>query len=103
MPLKTLADTLAARERVYVTCGHPVCCKSAQVDIPALIDKLGPDHGAMHQDLVGLFVCSHCKVAGRDRRAVFFTVVPDYEGINARRNPDWKSTFDREAWDFSLS
>jgi hypothetical protein len=31
----------------------------------------------------------------RDRRPVFFTVIPDYEGINAKRNRDWKSTFDR--------
>ncbi|QKC83956.1 hypothetical protein [Mesorhizobium sp. NZP2077] len=95
MPQKTLAETLAARETVYVHCGHPVCSKSAQVDIQALIDKLGPDHGAMHWDLVGLFACSDCKVAGRDRRPVFFTVVPDYEGINARRNRDWKPTFDQ--------
>ena len=93
MPEKTLAETLAARESVYVTCGHPVCCKSSQVDVQALIDKLGPEHGAMHQDLVGIFVCSDCKAAGRDRRPVFFTVVPDYEGINARRNRDWKPTF----------
>ena len=35
------------------------------------------------------------KAAGPDRRPVFFTVVPDYEGINAKRNRDWKSTFDR--------
>ncbi|MBB6410815.1 hypothetical protein [Mesorhizobium sangaii] len=31
--------------------------------------------------------------AGRDRRPVFFTVVPDYEGIQAQRNRDWKPTF----------
>lgn len=69
MPQKTLADTLAAHEAVYVTCGHPVCCKSAQVDIQALIDKLGPDHGSMHADLVGIFRCEDCRAAGRDRRS----------------------------------
>jgi hypothetical protein len=47
----------------------------------------------MHQDLVGLFICLHCKAAGRDRRPVFFTCIPDYEGLNAKRNRDWKPTF----------
>ena len=49
----------------------------------------------MHQDLVGLFACSDCKAADRDRRPVFFTVVPDYDGINAKRDRDWKPTFER--------
>jgi hypothetical protein len=94
MPVKTLADTLSARETVYVTCGHPVCCKSTQVDIQELIDKLGPDHGSMHQDLVGRFVCSDCKAAGRDRRPVFLICIPDYEGLDRARNLDWKPTFE---------
>ncbi|RWO58751.1 hypothetical protein [Mesorhizobium sp.] len=70
MPKKTLADTLAARD---TNCAHPMCCKSRKLDIQALIDRLGRDHGSMHDDLVGLFICSNCKAAGRDRRQVFFT------------------------------
>ncbi|MER9403694.1 hypothetical protein NKI36_06480 [Mesorhizobium caraganae] len=95
MPQKTLADILAARESVYVNCAHPVCCKSTKLDVQALIDRLGPDHGSMHQDLVGLFACSDCKAANRDRRPMFFTVVPDYDGINAKSDRDWKPTFGR--------
>ncbi|SIT56131.1 conserved hypothetical protein [Mesorhizobium prunaredense] len=95
MPQKTLADTLAARETIYVNCGHPMCCKSTKLDIQALIDRLGRDHVSMHDDLVGLFVCSNCKAAGRDRRQVFFTCVPDYEGQQRARNRDWKPTFER--------
>ncbi|TGQ80117.1 hypothetical protein EN850_12525 [Mesorhizobium sp. M8A.F.Ca.ET.207.01.1.1] len=90
---KTLADTLAARETVYVNCGHATCGKSTKLDIQALIESLGPGHGSMHQDLVGLFGCSSCKAAGRDRRPVFFTCIPDYEGQQRERNRDWKSTF----------
>ncbi|WP_095081925.1 hypothetical protein [Mesorhizobium sophorae] len=90
---KTLADTLAARETMYVNCGHPACCKMTKLDIQALIDKLGLDHGSMHWDLVGLFGCSDCKAASRDRRPVFFTCIPDYAGIQARRNRDWKPNF----------
>ncbi|PZV36311.1 hypothetical protein [Mesorhizobium kowhaii] len=94
MPQKTLADTLAARETMYVNCGHPMCCKSTKLDIQALVDRLGPDHGSMHWDLVGRFGCSDCKAAGRDRRSVFFTVIPDCEGQQRERNRDWKPTFD---------
>ncbi|WP_214477404.1 hypothetical protein [Mesorhizobium sp. dw_380] len=92
---KTLADTLAAHESVYVNCGHPMCSKSIRLDIQALIDRLGPDHGSMHQDLVGLFVCPACEAAGRDRRPVFFTMIPDYEAYQRERNRDWKPTFPR--------
>ncbi|RWO77207.1 hypothetical protein [Mesorhizobium sp.] len=95
MPRKTLADTLAARETIYVNCAHPMCCKSTKLDIQALIDRLGRDHGSMHDDLVGLFVCSTCKAAGGDRRQVFFTCIPDYEGQQRARNRDWKPTFER--------
>ena len=61
---KTLADTLAARERMYVNCGHPACCKMTKLDIQALIDRLGPDHGSIHWDLVGLFGCSETDFRG---------------------------------------
>ena len=47
MPEKTLADTLAANESLYVNCGHPICCRSTRLDVQALIDKLGADHGSM--------------------------------------------------------
>ena len=83
---KTLADTLAARESVYINCSHSMCGKTTKLDIQALIDRLGPGHGAMHQDLVALFGCSDCKAAGRDRLPVFFTIIPDYEGIRAKSN-----------------
>ncbi|MCZ8548653.1 hypothetical protein OOJ09_31235 [Mesorhizobium qingshengii] len=92
---KTLAETLAANESLSITCGHPACCKSTKLDIQALIDRLGPDHGSMHWDLAELFACNACKAEGRDRRPVFFTVVPDYDGIQAKSNRDWKPTFDR--------
>lgn len=72
-----------------------MCCKSTKLDIQGLIDRLGRDHGSMHDDLVGLFICSNCKAAGRDRRPVFFTCIPDYEGQQRARNRDWKPTFER--------
>ncbi|UVC13760.1 hypothetical protein [Mesorhizobium onobrychidis] len=50
----------------------------------------------MHDDLVGLFICLNCKAAGRVRRQVFFTCIPDYEGQQRARNRDWKPTFESE-------
>ncbi|RJT37612.1 hypothetical protein D3227_18525 [Mesorhizobium waimense] len=93
MPHKTLTETLAARESLYVNCGHPMCCKSTKLGIAALIDRLRPDHGSTHDDLVRVFGCSNCKTAGRDRRPVSFTCIPDYEGQQRQRNRDWKPTF----------
>ena len=89
-----MPHTLAARESIYVNCGHPTCSGGKRPDIQALIDRPGPNHGSIHQDLVGLFGCPDCKTAGRDRRPVFFTCIPDYEGIQQARNCDWKPTFD---------
>ncbi len=61
-----------------------------RLDIQALIDRFGPDHGSMHQDLVSLFVCSACEAAGRDRRPVFFTCIPDNEHHQQACMKDWK-------------
>ena len=88
---KTLANILAANETLYVNCAHPMCGQSTKLDIQALIDRLGADHGAMHDDLVGRFGCAKCKAAERERRPVFFTI-PDYEGQQRARNRDWKPT-----------
>lgn len=97
MPQKAPADTLAARETLYVNCGHLLCCKSTKLDVQARIDKLGPEHGSMHWDLVAVFGRSNCKAAGRDRRPVFFACIPDHEGHQRERTRDWKPMFERGA------
>ncbi|MFB9979462.1 hypothetical protein ACFSQQ_14740 [Mesorhizobium kowhaii] len=86
MPEKTIAEAISSGERLYVNCGHPMCQHSHQIDLASLGARLGLDHGAMHWDLVKVFRCERCQTAGRDRRPVFFTCVPDYAGIDARRN-----------------
>lgn len=81
------------RVAIILSGALPGACRNHLNDVQALIDRLGPDRGSMHWDLFGLFGCSDCKAARRDRRPVFFTMVPDYEGIQVRRNRDWKPTF----------
>ena len=49
----------------------------------------------MHWDLVRLFRCSACDAAGRERRPVFFTIVPDYEGMQRMLTRDWKPVFQK--------
>lgn len=94
MPEKTLADVIAANESLSVNCSHPACCHSVKLDVPGLAQRLGADHGAMHGDLVDLFHCRRCKDAGRRRRPVFFTCIPDYEGEKRRRDAEaYRPTF----------
>jgi hypothetical protein len=83
---KTLADVLAANEALYVNCSSAACFHTAKMDVRALADRLGPDHGAMHDDLVKLFRCTKCDAEGRQQRPVFFTCIPDYRADMQRRN-----------------
>lgn len=41
-------------------CHDPRCNRGADLDLQALKARLGPDHGAMHDDLVPLLRCSKC-------------------------------------------
>jgi hypothetical protein len=36
------------------------CRHHATIDMMKLRDRLGPDHGSMHDDLIHLFKCSRC-------------------------------------------
>ena len=83
---KTLADVIAENETLYVNCSHTLCWRTVKLDVHALADSLGADHGAMHDDLVKLFRCTKCYAEGRDQRPVFFTYLTDYEADRQRRN-----------------
>ena len=88
--LDTLNDMRAEGVALYVNCSHPVCGRSALVNLDMLIEKFGPEHGCMHRDLVGHFFCSVCPEAGRDERPVFFTIVQNYERDRQQRNGRWR-------------
>ena len=85
----TLNDMRAEGVALHINCSHPACCRSALVNLDMLIEKLGGDHGALHGDLVGKFVCIACRETGRDHRPVFFTFLPDYAADRARANAKW--------------
>ena len=47
--LTTIAERFAARNRVWINCG--VCNHSHELDLARLTERVGADHGTMHDDL----------------------------------------------------
>ena len=58
--MTTIAERIAERNRVWINCG--VCHHSHEIDLAVLADRLGPDHGAMHDDLTPKFTCQRCPI-----------------------------------------
>lgn len=69
-------DTLGAMKRHHcglsVHCNNYGCRRREDVDLDALIARLGEDHGCMHWDLIEVFYCSPCRAAGRPDRNIGF-------------------------------
>jgi hypothetical protein len=56
------------------------CRRHVQLDVKALVDRLGEGHGCMHWDLIRVLYCQPCREAGRGDRNLAFTnhaVTPD--------------------------
>lgn len=71
---RTLSEAIADRETIWAHCKRFGCQRSRKLDLVALSDRLGPNHGAMAADLVPLLRCTSC-----GSREVMITVQPDYE------------------------
>jgi hypothetical protein len=57
----TLGDCLDSGERIHVYCETWGCHHGKELDLAALAERLGRDHGALHNDLVGLrWRCEKC-------------------------------------------
>lgn len=61
---RTIQEVIDSGDTVMVYCHNWRCHHRAELDFLKLRAKLGPDHGAMHDDLVPKLVCSKC--GGRD-------------------------------------
>lgn len=74
MTFPFVVDTLGKMRldgsRLSVNCS--TCNKHTMLDMDALIDRLGEDHGCMHWDLVRHFYCRDCRAAGRPDRNITF-------------------------------
>ncbi|AZO71364.1 MULTISPECIES: hypothetical protein [unclassified Mesorhizobium] len=67
----TLGKKLEAGTGLSVDC--LTCKRKATLDVAELVRRVGPDHGAMHWDLIKVIFCHECRAAGRDDRNLQFT------------------------------
>jgi hypothetical protein len=83
--MATIQERIDEGERISVYCHNPRCHHGAKLDLLKLRDKLGPDHGAMHDDLVPRLRCSVC---GSKNVGIIIHQ-------NIEREPDLRSPFQR--------
>ena len=67
----TLGECIASGSGIRATC--LACWHARELDLPALAARLGPDHGALHANLVPKLRCAEC---GSKRIAL--TMMPRY-------------------------
>lgn len=80
----TIQDRIDGGYNLTVYCHNPDCHHRAELDWLALRDKLGPDHGAMHDDIVPLLRCTKCN--GERGKQIGIRVAPkDVPGASYRQ------------------
>lgn len=77
---RTIQDAIDAGERLEAWCHSPRCGHHAYLDLIKLREKLGPDHGAMHDDLVYKLRCAKC-----GGRKIGLIVHPNYARYDQAR------------------
>jgi len=70
----TLGKKLQIGSGLSVDC--MTCRRHADLDIQALVDRLGEDYGCLHWDLIRVLFCQPCRDAGRPDRNIAFTSHP---------------------------
>jgi len=60
MARKTIQDVIDEGETITAYCHAYLCNNKSVLDMLALRDRFGPDHGAMHDDLVPKLRCTKC-------------------------------------------
>lgn len=63
-----LRDAIDKRDTIIAYCDASYCHHHGILDLIALRDRFGPDHGAMARDLVPKLRCTKCKAKGIGRR-----------------------------------
>lgn len=57
---ETIQHFIDSGDWFEIHCQNPRCYHHAQIDMLKLRDRLGPDHGCLHDDIIHLFRCSKC-------------------------------------------
>lgn len=58
---RTIQDVIDSKDTITAWCHNPACGHRQTLDFIALRERLGPDHGAMHDDLVPKMRCTKCR------------------------------------------
>lgn len=56
----TIQQAIDDNDTISAVCDAYGCHHHRELDLKALRDRLGPDHGVMHDDLTPLLRCSKC-------------------------------------------
>lgn len=73
LTIDTIGKLKATGGGLSVHCS--TCNKHSVLDMDRLIERLGEDHGCMHDDLFPLFFCQRCRDAGRPDKDIGFTLI----------------------------
>lgn len=76
MSNETIQGAIDLGETIRADCNE--CRHHAVLDLLALRDRLGPEHGALHRDLVPLLRCSAC--GGKNISLTMLPGSPEYGG-----------------------
>lgn len=68
----TIQQCIEGDYAIRVICHGPQCTNDQSLDLKALAERLGPNHGAMHVDLADKFRCSKC-----GSKKVSFRITPN--------------------------
>ncbi len=74
--IDTIRKAMDCGYSVWVHCNSEGCWRHHRIDLGALADMLGPDHGCLAADLAPHFHCAECRKAGRADKNISFTVHP---------------------------
>lgn len=58
--LDTIGELIDGGYKLGAFCNNPDCEHHVDLNLPALAERLGRDHGCMHSDLVPKLRCSQC-------------------------------------------
>jgi hypothetical protein len=74
----TLGEMIDSRYTLRVCCEARGCHNDRRLDLESLAERLGRDHGSMHDDLVHKFHCTQC-----GGRRVSFRISPNVPEVHA--------------------
>lgn len=78
---ETIQSFIDSGDVLTAYCHNPKCHHHGRLDMMLLRDRLGPDHGSMHDDLVPKLKCSRC-----GGRKLGLIRSPDYDRIDRERS-----------------